>query len=64
MRYVFTKPKSTDLNRFQGVFSSRSVLIESTNVLSNLAPLTDERFNYNAIIEYVTIRKLNINILR
>ena len=58
MRYVFIKPKSTDLDRFQGVFSSRSVLIESTNDLSNLAPLTDERCNYNVIIEYVTIWKL------
>lgn len=26
--------------------------------LSSLAPLTDERCNYNAMIEYVTIRKL------
>ena len=26
--------------------------------LSNGAPLTDERCNYNAMIEYVTIRKL------
>jgi hypothetical protein len=26
--------------------------------LSNVAPLTDERCNYNAMIEYVTIRKL------
>jgi hypothetical protein len=58
MRYVFTKPKSTDFSRIQGVFSSRSVLIENTNVLSNLTPLTDERFNYNAMIEYVTIKKL------
>jgi len=24
MRYVFTKPKSTDFSRIQGVFSSRS----------------------------------------
>ncbi len=26
--------------------------------LSRVAPLTDERCNYNAMIEYVTIRKL------
>jgi hypothetical protein len=26
--------------------------------LSLVAPLTDERCNYNAMIEYVTIRKL------
>jgi hypothetical protein len=38
--------------------TSRSVLIENTNVLSNLTPLTDERFNYNAMIEYMTIWKL------
>ena len=28
------------------------------NLFSQLAPLTDERCNYNAMIEYVTIRKL------
>jgi hypothetical protein len=60
MRYVFTKPKTTDLDRFQGMFSSRRVLIENINVLSNLTPLTDERFNYNAMIEYVTIWKLKV----
>jgi len=26
--YVFTKPKSTDLDRFHGVFSSRSGIIQ------------------------------------
>jgi len=26
--------------------------------LSSVAPLTDERCNYNAMIEYVTIKKL------
>ena len=26
--------------------------------LSSVAPLTDERYNYNPMIEYVTIRKL------
>ena len=26
--------------------------------LCNFAPITDERCNYNAMIEYVTIRKL------
>jgi hypothetical protein len=26
--------------------------------LSSVAPLTDERCNYNAMIEYVTIRKM------
>jgi len=55
MRYVFTKPKSTDFSRFQGVFSSRRGLEEFTYYL---APLFDERCNYNAMIEYVTIRKL------
>ena len=34
---------------------------ENTNDLCILAPLTDERCNYNAMIEYVTIRKLKIN---
>jgi hypothetical protein len=29
-----------------------------SNELSNVAPLTDERCNYNAMIEYMTIRKL------
>ena len=28
--------------------------------LSSWAPLTDERCNYNAMIEYVTIRKLKV----
>ncbi len=28
------------------------------DLLPTLAPLTDERCNYNAMIEYVTIRKL------
>ena len=28
-----------------------------------LAPLTGERCNYNAMIEYVTIRKLKVDIL-
>jgi hypothetical protein len=49
---------------FRGCFHDTGVLLENTNVLSNFAPLTDERCNYNAMIEYVTIRKLNINILR
>jgi hypothetical protein len=49
---------------FRGCFPHAEVLIENINVLSNLTPLTDERFNYNAMIEYVTIKKLNINILR
>ena len=56
MGYVFTKPKTTDFSRIQGVFSSRS---EVTNILCTLAPLTDERCNHNSMIEYVTIRKLN-----
>jgi hypothetical protein len=34
------------------------VLIENTNVLSNWAPLFDERYNYKALIMYVTIKKL------
>jgi hypothetical protein len=29
-----------------------------TNGLSSWAPLFDERCNYNAMIEYITIRKL------
>jgi hypothetical protein len=43
---------------FRGCFPHAGVLLENTNVLSNLAPLTDERCNYNAMIEYVTIKKL------
>jgi hypothetical protein len=43
---------------FRGYFPHAEVLLENTNVLSNLAPLTDERCNYNAMIEYVIIRKL------
>jgi hypothetical protein len=38
-----------------GVFMTQSY---NKNVMFNLAPLTDERCNYNAMIEYVTIRKL------
>ena len=38
MRYVLTKPKSTDLNRIQGVFSSRSgiryLLISFNHILT------------------------------
>jgi hypothetical protein len=49
------KPKSTDFDRIQGVFSSRRDLEE---FIYNLTPLTDERCNYNAMIEYITIRKL------
>jgi hypothetical protein len=49
------RPNWTD---FRGCFPHARVLIENTNVLSNLAPLTDERCNYNAMIEYVTIREL------
>jgi hypothetical protein len=46
------------LPEFRGCFPHAGVLLENTNVLSNLAPLTVERCNYNAMIEYVTIRKL------
>ena len=43
---------------FRGCFPHAEELIENTNALSNLAPLFDESCNYNAMIEYVTIRKL------
>ena len=43
---------------FSGCFHDTEELIENTNALSNLAPLFDERCNYNLMIEYVTIRKL------
>ena len=46
------------LTEFRGCFPHAEVLIENTNVLSNLAPLTDERCNYNAMIDYFTISKL------
>jgi len=55
MRYVLRKRKTTDLDRIQGVFSSRRGLEEFTYYL---APLFDERCNYNSMIEYVTIGKL------
>ena len=34
------------------------------DLLSKMAPLTDERCSYNAMIEYVTIRKLKGNLFR
>jgi len=46
------------LTEFRGCFPHAGVLLENTNVLSNLAPLFDERCSYNAMIEYVTIKKL------
>ena len=46
------------LTEFRGCFHDTEELIENTNALSNLAPLFDERCNYNLMIEYVTIRKL------
>ena len=50
--YVMGKPKSADFNRIQGgVFFTQGVLIENTNVIYTQAPLTEERCNYNAMIE-------------
>jgi hypothetical protein len=46
------------LTEFRGCFPHAGVLLENTNVLSNLAPLFDERCSYNAMIELITIRKL------
>jgi hypothetical protein len=40
------------------VFLRRGIIIQNTNGLSSMAPLFLERFNYNAMIEYVTIRKI------
>ena len=50
-----------------GVFENKKLSAAATALdkkgdisvaLCTLAPLTDERCNYNAMIEYVTIRKL------
>ena len=45
---------------FRGRFPHAGVAIENSNVLFNLASIKDERCNYNAMIEYVTIRKINV----
>jgi len=37
------------LTEFMGCFPHAEVLIENTNVLSNLAPLFNERCNYSRI---------------
>jgi hypothetical protein len=50
--------KGTILTEFRGCFPHAEVLIENTNVISNLSPLFNERCSYNAMIEFVTIRKL------
>jgi hypothetical protein len=56
---MFSQNRNQQISvEFRGCFPHAEVLIENTNVISNLSPLFNERCSYNAMIEFVTIRKL------
>ena len=55
---IYTKPIEVIFQIFNELQSHKIKKVGTMTDFSSLAPLTDERCNYNAMIEYVTIRKL------
>jgi len=54
----FSQPVSILLMIIKELEGSKNKKEVENDLLSTMAPLTDERCSYNAMIEYVTIRKL------
>lgn len=54
----FTKPIEVIFQIFNELQSHKIKKVGTMTDFSSLAPFTDERCSYNAMIEYVTIRNL------
>ena len=55
---IYTKPIEVILQIFNELQNRGNKKRGHLDLFSQLAPLTDERCNYDTMIEYVTIRKL------
>ena len=61
---IYTKPIEVILQIFNELQNRGNKKRGQLDLFSQLAPLFDERCNYNAMIEYVNIKKLKGNLFR